>query len=97
MIVSTVLHSLEWPLICLYDTVCEHNVTLEHLDDLPGEIYNLTEQCQISVDPTASPDNCVRILFALQAKCHLFLCAKCKQVDSSEFDLANQEIYVYIE
>ena len=55
--------SLDWPLVCVYDTVCEHNVPLDHVDDLPGQMYNLTEQCQLFMDPTSSFEPCVSIVF----------------------------------
>ena len=55
------LHRYNFPRVCTYDTVCSHGKPLTDLDALPGQKFNLTEQCQLFIDPTSTYNNCVSI------------------------------------
>ena len=52
------LYSDAWPLVCVYDPACQ-KISLDYLDEMAGQRYNLTEQCDMYAGPRMYPDECV--------------------------------------
>ena len=45
--------------MCVYNRVCTHAEEVHHLEDLPGQKFNISTQCELMIGGSTFSDECV--------------------------------------